>query len=259
MRNARFSWFVFCILTASLGCRTPSSDWNGTWKLNLSKSNFQGPVFTVSISADGEYIYDDGRSSFTLHCDGKARPIGNNRTQACVKSSATVLDLTRKENGAKTDAYHWELSAGGKVLTATATEFHPSGPVITTQIVASRMSGSSDFAGQWRDTSYLQQHSEMVLRLDGQTLHIGYPGAGQYIDAPLNGVDAVVHGPHAPEGMTYSARLGGKREILTLTKRKGKAITQGSLELSDDGAVVTESWRSPDRPTGRGALVYERK
>jgi hypothetical protein len=121
------------------------------------------------------------------------------------------------------------------------------------------MSGSSDFAGQWRDTSYLQQHADMTLRLDSQALHIGYPSAGQYIDAPLDGVDAAMHGPHAPEGITEAARLVGRREILTLTKHNGKPILQGSLELSDDGRVITESWWNPGRPTDKGTLAYEKK
>jgi hypothetical protein len=163
MRSAWFSWVVFCALTATLGCRAPSPDWSGTWKLDPSKS-YQGPLVTISISADGEYRYDDGGSSFTFRCDGKDRPIGKNRTQACVKGSATTLDLTRKENGAKMNAYHWELSADGKVLTAIVTAFRPSGPVTTSQVVASRVSGSSGIAGQWRDTSYLQRHADMILR-----------------------------------------------------------------------------------------------
>ena len=227
--------------------------------MNPSKGNFQGPIFTISISADGEYRYDDGSSSFTFRCDGKDRPIGENRTRACVKSSATVLDLTQKENGVKTSANHWELSAGGKILTSTATAFRPSGPVTTSQMVASRISGSNDFAGQWRDPSYLERHADMTLRLDSQTLHIGYSSAGQYIDAPLDGVDAAVHGPHAPEGMTYSVRLAGRREILTLAKRNGKPLIQGSLELSGDGRVITESWWNPDRPTDKGVFVYEKQ
>src|SRR5580658_3555723 len=109
------------------------------------------------------------------------------------------------------------------------------------QVVSSRMSGSNDFAGQWRDTSYLQRHADMTLRLDSQTLHIGYPSAGQYVDAPLDGVDAAVQGPHAPEGTTYSARLIGGREIFTLTKRDGKVLTQESLKLSNDGRDITYS------------------
>jgi len=259
MRNAWFRWVVFCALATTLGCRAPSPDWNGTWKLNLSKSSYQRLVVTISISADGEYLYDDGGWSFTFRCDGKDRPIAKNRTQGCVKGSATTLDLTRKENGAKTNTYHWELSADEKVLTAIATAFRPGGPVTTSRIVASRISGSKGFAGQWRDTSYLQRRAEMTLRVDSQTLHLSYPSAGQYVDASFDGVDAAVQGPHAPDGITYSVRLVGQREIHTLTKRNGKALTQGSLELSKDGSVVTISWWKPGQPTDKGTLVYEKK
>lgn len=184
--------------------------------------------------------------------------MGNNRTRACVKISDTILDMTRKENGVKTNAYRWELSSDRNILTSTVTEFRPSGPVITGQLVASRISGSNDFGGQWRDTSFLQRHADMTLRLDSQMLHIDYPGATQYIDAPLNGIDAPVNGPH-PEGITYSVRLAGRRELLTLTKRNGKVVIQGSLELSADGRVITDSWWNPGRPTDKGAFVYEKK
>jgi hypothetical protein len=176
-----------------------------------------------------------------------------------VKNSATVLELTRKKHGATTNAYHWELSSDRKVLTSTATEFRPSGPVVTSQIVASRLSGSNDFAGKWQDTSYLQRHADMELRLGSETLHISYPSAGQYIDAPFNGADTPVHGPHAPEGLTYTARLVGRREIQTLTKRNGKTLNQGSLELSNDGRVIIESWWTPGQPTDKGIFVYEKK
>jgi hypothetical protein len=258
MKRAWFSWVVFCALAATLGCRAPSPDWNGTWKLNLSRSSYQNLVVTILISADGEYRYDNGRSSFTFRCDGKDQTIGKNRTQACVKGSATTLDLTREENGAKTNAYHWELSADGSVLTATATAFRPSGPV-TSQVVASRISGSNGFAGQWRDTGYLQEHADLTLRLDSHTFHLSYPSAGQYVDAPFGGADAAVQGPHAPEGLTYSVWLSGQREIHTLTRRNGKAPIQGSLELSKDGSTITDSWWNPDRPTDKGTFVCEKK
>lgn len=176
-----------------------------------------------------------------------------------MKSGDTVLDRTRKENGTKTNAYHSELSAGGAVLTLTATAFRPTGPVITGQIVASRVSGSNGFAGQWRDPRYLQQHADMTLSLDTQTLHIGYPSAGQYIDAPLDGVDAAIRGPHAPEGLTYAVRRVGRREISILTKRNGKLVEQVSLELSTGGRVITYSWWDPDRPNDKGTFVYEKQ
>jgi len=259
MRKVWFGWVAFCALTATLGCRAPSPDWNGAWKLNPSKSSFQGPVFTISISADGEYRYGDGNSSFTLRCDGKDRPIGDSRTRVCVKSSATVFDITQKENGVKMSANRWELSADGKVFTSTATVFRPSGSIITSQTISSRLSGSNGFTGQWRDMSYLLRHSDMTLRLDSQILHIGYTNAGQYIDAPLDGVDTAVHGPRAPEGTTYALRTAGRHEFLSLMKRNGKVLTQGSLTLSNDGRTITDSWWNPDRPADKGTLVYEKQ
>ena len=207
MKRAWCSRVVFCALAAMLGCRAPSPDWSGTWKLNPTESSFQGQVLTILISADSEYRFDE-KSSHTIRCDGKDRPIGNNRTLVCVKRGVTALDITLKENGVKTRATHDELSTDGRVFTTTVTEFRPNGPVITSQTVFSRLSGSNDFAGQRLDTIYLQQHADMTLRLDNQDLHIEYPSAGQQIDAPLDGVEAVVRGPHAPEGTTYSCTVG---------------------------------------------------
>jgi hypothetical protein len=54
-------------------------------------------------------------------------------------------------------------------------------------------------------------------------------------------------------------RLAGRREILTLAKLNGKAITQSSLELSRDGRIITESWWNPGHPTDKSTFVYEKK
>jgi hypothetical protein len=258
MRRTWFGCIILCALVGTSGCRAPSPDWNGTWKLNPTKSSYQGDVLTISISADGEYRFDEN-SSYTLPCDGKDRPMGNDRTVACVQRGGSVLDITQKINGVKTRATHDELSTDGKFFTTTVTEFRPNGPVITSQIVFSRLSGSNGFAGQWRDTRYLQQHADMTLRLDSQMLHIGYPSVGQQIDAPLDGAEAPVRGPHILDGATYAGRPAGNKEFLFVTKRHGKVFTQGSLKLSNDGRIITQSWWNPDRPADKGTLVYDKK
>ena len=257
MKKARLGWVVFCALFATHGCRAPSPDWNGTWKLDPTKSSYQGRVLTISISADGEYRFDES-SSHTLRCDGMDRPIGNNRTGGCVKSGETILDVTQKENGVKTRATHDELSADGKVFTTTITEFRPNGPVITSQIIFSRLSGANGFAGQWLDTSYLQQLANMTLRLENQVLHIDYPSAGQHIDAPLNGVEAAVRGQNILEGSTCAVRPAGNRAFLIVTKHNGKVFSQSSLTLSSNGRVITSSSWNPDKPDAKATLVYEK-
>jgi hypothetical protein len=247
--------FLASGLTSACNLLPPSADWNGTWKLNPAKSSYQASVLTISITADNEYRFDEN-SSRTIRCDGKDHPIRNDRTGVCVKSGDTVLDITQKENGVKTSATHDEISTDGKVLTTTVTEFRPSGAV-THQIAFSRLSGSNDFAGKWRDTSYLQQHADMTLRLESRALQIDYPSAGQHIDAPLDGAEATVHG--VLEGVTYALRVAGRRKFLTWTKRNGSVLNEGSLVLSRDGKVITHSWWNPDRPNDVGTFVYEKE
>ena len=86
-----------------------------------------------------------------------------------------------------------------------------------------------------------------------------YPSAGQYIDAPFDGTDAPVQGPHAPEGLTYSAHLTGRREIMILSKRNGKTLNQDSLKLSSDGSTITESWWNLSQPSDKSVIVYDKK
>jgi hypothetical protein len=253
-----FGWIVFCALVATSGCRAPSPDWNGSWRLNPTKSSYQGQVLTISISADDEYRFDE-KSSHAIRCDGKDQPIGNNHTLLCVKSGVTALDITLKENGVKTKVTHDELSTDGKVFTTTMTEFRPNGSVVTSQITFSRLSGSIGFAGQWRDTNYQQQHADMALRLDNQALHIDYSSAGEQTDAPLNGVDAAVRGPHVPEATTWAVRPAGNREFLIVTKQHGEVFNQGSLKLSNDGRIITESWWDPNRPAVKGTFAYDKR
>jgi hypothetical protein len=231
MRTLRFGWIVLFALIATLGCLAPSPDWNGTWKLNPTTSGYKGQVLTISILPDGEYRFYEN-SGRTISCDGKERPIGNNRTGVCIKSGTTVLDITQKENGVKTRATHDEISTDGNAFTTTVTEFRPNGPVITSRIVFPRVSGSNGFEGKWRDTSFLREDADITLRLDNQVLHIDYSIAGQRIDAPLDGVESMVRGPLS--GMTYALRVAGRRRFLTATKRDGSVLNYGSLVLSRD-------------------------
>jgi hypothetical protein len=261
MKNGCLGWIVFCALAATQGCRASSPDWNGTWKLNFTRSTFPGQVLTVSVSADGEYRFDE-HSRYALRCDGKDRAVGavgNGRTLVCAKSGVTVLEITQKENGVKTRVTRDELSSDGKVFTTTVIEFRSNGPVVTSKIVFSRLSGSSGFVGQWRDTSYLQLHADMILRLDDRALHIDYPGAGEQIDAPLDGVEAAVRGRRILEGATCAVRPAGNREFLIVTKHQGKVFSQGSFELSKDGGTISNSWWIPERPGNKGTLVYEKR
>jgi hypothetical protein len=257
-RKARISCVVFCVLAAETGCLAPSRDWNGKWKLDVSESIFKGQILTIAVLPGNEYQFVEN-SSHSLRCDGKERPIRDNRSLTCVENSTNALDLTLKENGQSTRVTRDEVSTDGRYFTVTVTELLGRGSPTTSKTVYQRVSGSDGFAGQWLDTTYLRDHSVMVLRLDDEGLHIEYPNVGQQIDAPLDGTEAPIREPHGTAADTYSARLAGRREILRLTKRDGKVFTEGSLTLSNDGRVITETWWNPDTPSKQSTLVYKRE
>jgi hypothetical protein len=178
----------------------------------------------------------------------------------CVKNGAKVLDIVVNENGVKATDTLNELSADGNVCTVSVTKFQPSGAPTVFQVVYSRLSGSSnDFAGRWLEASWFVNHAEMSLRLDDQTLRIAYPNGSEYTEAPLNGVDGVMHGPRVSNGTTLAIRPEGSRKFIYQSKRDGEIITQGFLELSLDGKTVTDTWWSPDHPAEPATLVYEKR
>jgi len=259
MKNAFLTGVFFCAFIALLGCGTISPDWNGTWRLDASKSTYKGLILSISISADGEYRSDDGPVSNTFRCDGVYRSMGDDRTQACVKNKENSLDLIRMKNGAKINTYHWEISADGKTLTSTATAFRSSGPVVLGRLVAPRISGSTGFAGTWLDISRLHERDDMTITLDSQALHVIYPNTGENIDAPFNGTYVAISGPSAEEHSAYTALVTGRRSISLLSKYKNRSLDPYLFELSDDGKVITQSWRDTNQPSGKSTIVYEKE
>jgi hypothetical protein len=250
-------WVVLLGLTAFLGCRTPSGDWNGDWKLDRSRGNFHGPTYEISRSADGEYRWQSGSGNFTFRCDGIDRPSTNGDTRSCVKTNDHALEIITKENGVKTRVSHWELSPDGKVFTATSTKF-PSGEILA-KTVTSRLSGADDFVGRWLNSTYLDERGEMTIKVD-HAFHISYPLQGVYVDAPFSlTAYAPAHGPHALPDVAYTARPLGPFQILTASKRNEKILTEDLFRLSLDGKTITETWWNPDHPGNKGVLVYTKK
>lgn len=258
MGGARFGLIAFCIFLTISGCRARAPNWDGTWSLNPSKSSFQGLMMTISISGNNEYHYDDGVVSISFRCDGKLRSIGNNRAQKCVQTSPTALDQTLMKNGVKASTIRWELSAGGKVFTSTATLFGSDGAVVRHQLVASRISGSNSFVGQWQDRSVFQNYSGRILRLDNQYLHIGSPNSGKFVDVPLDGTPATMYGDSGLAERTYRVHRIGPGGLEIVGTLNGHAVSEESLKLNNDGSVIIGSWWNPSRPTDKATLYYEK-
>jgi hypothetical protein len=216
VKNSCLAWaFVGAISLAAFGHSGASPTWNGTWKLNASKSSIPGPSFVIAISPAGEYHYDDGVYSYTFYCDGEKYSTRPGCTISCLPTSAFAFDMASNENSAKVATAHWELSADGEMLTIKGTSIQADGSVKPREIVYSRTSASVGFAGGWTNTKRLESRPQLLLTLNERSLHIAFSESGQYVDAPLDGSYAPMHGPGAPQGLTMAIRPNGLQEFLT--------------------------------------------
>jgi hypothetical protein len=151
------------------------------------------------------------------------------------------------------------VSGDGKVLTIKGTSTRPDGSVKPRETIFTRTSGSVGFAGGWTDTKRLESRSQLVLALNGTRLAIAFPDGEHSIDAPLDGSDAVMHGPGAVQGETLAIRPHGPQQFLTVKKMTGRIINEGSLRLSADGRILVEEYWNPRAPEQKAKLVYEKQ
>lgn len=67
LRDACLGWVCFLRISDDIGgCRAPLPGLERFMESESLKEQLSGPDFHFSISADGEYGYDDGSSRFTF-------------------------------------------------------------------------------------------------------------------------------------------------------------------------------------------------
>ena len=252
---------AFCasLLTLSSGCGPPSV-WSGSWRLDQSRSSEPGPTFTLSILASGEYRYAIESSGYNFRCDGKDYPATPTYTLSCVQKGATALESVTKRNGTTLATADWELSADNKTLTIKSTATDPKETGKSSENVYDRLTGTTGFAGDWRNPKALESRPQILyLSRRWQSMHFAYPQARQYTDAPLDGSDAIIHGPLMSEEFTMSLKPNGPQEFLQTYKHNGQIFRQGTLRIGGDWKTVfNESWR-PESPNQKTVLVFQKQ
>jgi len=255
-----FSFIAMVLGGAALPSSAESNAWDGTWRLNEAKSQLGGPTFILTISPKGEFQIVTASLSYKFYCDGKYRLVTGHRTLACVKATATAIDVLEKDNDKLIGRVHRELSTDGKTLTQTATEFGQSQPQKSVKRVFSRYSKSTGLAGAWSDESELDRQPQvMVTALANSTLRLSFPREKQYTDAKLDGSDAPTHGVPSGAKITLSVTPEGSQKLLTVQKLNGTILNNGTLTLSSDGRSITEETWKPDAPKVKSRLVYEKQ
>jgi hypothetical protein len=260
MKNKAPFLLLICAIGVTLdGCSAAQSPWDGKWKLNELKSNFIGPTFSITVSPAGDYRIDNEAFGYSFRCDGKDYPAGSGHTTSCDQINSLTIELKGKTKGVLSTDTNWEVSKDGKALTTRPNRVLPDGNAKPAQKEFERISGSTGFAGRWKEANPSDSQPKMlVLALDGGVLHLEYPDIGQYSNSPLDGTQVPIHGPKVHPGTTYSAKMHDPHQLQTALSFAGKAVRLSNLRLSDDEQTLfAESW-TPEHPDERDLRVYEK-
>src|SRR5947208_54233 len=98
------------VLAASTPYSRTDSPWDGTWKLDRSKSHLTGQTITLSKSNNGMWRYNDGTISFEFALDGKPVHTFADGTMAATADGDHALNLVFKSKDAES-RMHLVLSA----------------------------------------------------------------------------------------------------------------------------------------------------
>jgi hypothetical protein len=241
----------------------PSPDWNGTWQLNPAKSDLPGPTIVISITPDGLYNSASSGGDVSFRCDGKENAFGTGTASGpftfyCRQESSSDIEVTIFRNGSKSNTQRLELSPDEKVLTIKT--FQADGSVKSKESTYTRTSGSTGFAGGWRNENPFESTPSIwQISLDSHGLHWSFPQQDQHGDAVLDGSNAVLRSPASKKVSSIALKGRGPREIDVTKKRNGELESLGYWRISADGRSLTSSYWVPAWPNQKVVLVYDKQ
>lgn len=252
-------------LAGCMGCApTP---WDGQWTLNEAKSHYFAPTFSVALSPSGEYRVNNGAFGYSFRCDGKEYPAASGATTSCTQISPRAIALKGLADAVSTNA-RWELAADEKTLTITADRIQIDGSgegdsgrgvVKKQERVFERISGTSGFTGRWRETKPLESLSKtVVLILNYGAFHFENAETGQFSDSRADRAATPIRGANQPDGFTRSVQIIAPRQLQTEDNFEGRVIQHTSWKVSDDGKTLYEESWTPENPTQKDLLVYQK-
>lgn len=252
------SAFVTLILAgAAVPALALASPFDGTWKLDIAKSKFTGDTMTYTKTATGYRYSNGGPVSYAFAVDGKDNTVVPGRTMAWTKAADGGWDVVAKANGKVMSKAHRTISADGKTLTSTYTEYRPDGTTVHESDVYTRISGDKGLAGEWRDTKVQSASDTMKIATSaGGGYQIDYPAFKEAIAGKTDGNLVAAKGPTLPTGAMIGYKADGPRKWTFNGGIGGKTYFSGVMTVSDDGKTMTRRSWVPGKESEASTEVY---
>lgn len=252
------------LLTALVCALAPSafaaSPWDGTWKLDVAKSHFEGPSFIYSKTASGMWHFSDGSNvNFDFAPDGKPyKTVDADDTMTTTAKGDHELIEVNKHKDIVLSTIDETLSADGKTLTDHFTGTKPNGEKFNDTTVSTRVGEGTGFVGKWKSTKVTVSAPGgyvIATAADG-TVTWDIPDYKIKAVGKTDGTPIKPEGPTVSNGMTIAFKSVGAKELSYLTKINGKTLSEGKMVLSADGKWLTDTSWSPGKESEKTIGVY---
>jgi hypothetical protein len=223
-----------------------ASPWDGTWKLDRSKSHLTGSSFTYSKNADGTWQFKNGPITFAFASDGQPYPVLDaEHTVTVTFPDPHTMKTVNQFKGKTTSTSVDTLSADGNTLTDVTNGTHEDGSPYTTTETDTRSGPGEGFAGTWTSTKQSDSTpSTYVINTaaDGTVTFID-PTVQFSLSVKLDGTPAAAVAPQMTEGVTFSYKKTSANRLDYSIMLKGDKVVEGYMELAKNGKTYQDvSW-----------------
>jgi len=244
-RNGISVCALACFVVLALPCMAQdnpqNNPWNGSWKMDRSTLQYDGPTVSIATDADGHTITRDGKASPKVVCDGKPNAPVSGTTTTCTKAG-TGWALVNTRDGKQVSKVKVEISPDGNTMTRTVDVFPPDGSPYTMTFVSKRISGGDGAPVVWKETTFNESQDTGLLTIlvNGDTVDFKETDNDKPITCKLDGTPTTLSGTR-----TMSAKLDGPHTLKVTYSNAGKVQRENTFILSPDGKTVKETDVTP--------------
>ena len=224
-------------VTATLVAQDPS--FAGTWKLNLSKSQLSGGLYTIEKKPSGVMHYSGGGFDTDFDLAGKEYTMPNGTSIIGKEINPTTWELTFRLKGKVVSKSKATLSnnqlawvsditgADGKTVQQTSTD--------------TRVSGGPGFVGKWKAGDVKGAATTLKITLQGANgITLETPEAQSVVKANFDGKDYPFTQAGQATTMTLSVTKKGTNAFTATLKMNGKPFSVDVYTISADGKTLTD-------------------
>ena len=232
-------WMAGLILAVNSGMIAADPSFDGTWKLNLNKSQLSGPVYTIEKKASGVMHYSGGGFDTDFDLGGKEIVMPNGTSIIGKEINATAWELTFRLNGKHVSKS--KVTLANNQLTWVSDLVSADGKTVQQTSTDTRVSGGPGFVGKWKTGDVKGSATTLKIALQGANgITLELPESQTVVKASFDGKDYPFTQAGQTTKMTLSFTKSGPNGFSTTLKMNGKPFAVDVYTISADGKTLTD-------------------